>query len=238
MPLRNARQALATSKFWQMSDRPRLPLTMRRGGRLEVVAADRGVDQQADLRRAVDAGVEQRLTAASVAASEACMPASHKRRSWMPAMSFSTSVLMPRRSSVGLEAGVDFVRGQSAGASMWARPAMATCWNNMAGGIRWAGTTGALDYRIGRGNSLPRFWLPPLRLQGRAGEGLLRILGTVESGSTPPFSAPLVLRGAGSGRPEKTRALTPPLPGPPLHSEGRERAASRRSARRRSAARR
>jgi len=28
MPLRNARHALATSKFWQVSDRPRLPLTM------------------------------------------------------------------------------------------------------------------------------------------------------------------------------------------------------------------
>jgi hypothetical protein len=49
MPFRKARQALPTSKFWQVSARPRLPCHDRGRARFEVIAADRGVDQDADL---------------------------------------------------------------------------------------------------------------------------------------------------------------------------------------------
>src|SRR5690606_13505183 len=71
------------------------------------------------------------FTPASVAASEACMPSSHRRRAWMPATSWSTSVLMPRRSRVGLSRALISSLDRRRGASMWARPAMATCWKSM-----------------------------------------------------------------------------------------------------------
>src|SRR5690606_5470669 len=71
------------------------------------------------------------LTPARVAASEASMSPSQRRRAWMPATSPSTSVRMSRRSSVGFSRALISSEVNRRGASMWARPAMATCWNNM-----------------------------------------------------------------------------------------------------------
>src|SRR5690606_36448151 len=49
----------------------------------------------------------------------------------MPATSPSTSALIPRRSSVGLSRALISAEDSRRGASMWARPAMATCWKSM-----------------------------------------------------------------------------------------------------------
>src|SRR5207342_2073648 len=73
------------------------------------------------------------LTPARVAASDGSMSPSQSRRSFTPATSCSTLVLMPRRSIVGLSRAWISSEVNRRGASMWARPAMATCWNNMAG---------------------------------------------------------------------------------------------------------
>src|SRR5690606_32156072 len=61
---------------------------------------------------------------------------SHKRRAWMPAMSLSTSVRIPRRSRVGLRRVLISSELSRRGASTWARPAMATCWNSMRQAIQ------------------------------------------------------------------------------------------------------
>src|SRR5688572_25643082 len=50
----------------------------------------------------------------------------------MPAMSCSTSVLMPRRSIVGCRRALISAELRRLGASTCARPAIETCWNNMA----------------------------------------------------------------------------------------------------------
>ena len=137
MPLRKARQALATSKFWQFSASPRLPATMlavdgSRKSRLTEVLTSRPT-----LSREMPAS-SRAFSPASVAASEARVSASHMRREWMPAMSPSTSVLIPRRSMVGLSWALISAELNACGASIWARPAMATCSNSM--GLTWAET--------------------------------------------------------------------------------------------------
>ena len=62
MPLTKPRQALVTSKFWHDGRQPERVVHGDRGRRLEVRAADRGVDHQPDLG-GVDAGLGDRLAA-------------------------------------------------------------------------------------------------------------------------------------------------------------------------------
>ncbi|SBV37725.1 exported hypothetical protein [uncultured Stenotrophomonas sp.] len=86
------------------------------------------------------------LRPARVAASEACMPWSHRRRAWMPAMSPSMSARIPKRSSVGCSRSVISLEVSVCGASMCASPAIETFWKCMEDARTQA--KGALFYRL------------------------------------------------------------------------------------------
>ncbi|VXC19434.1 hypothetical protein LUTEI9C_80309 [Luteimonas sp. 9C] len=113
-----------------MSGMPRLPPTMlavdgSRKSRLTEV-----LTSKPSLPTSMPAS-SSALRPAIVAASEAWTSSSHRRRAWMPAMSLSTSVLMPRRSMVGFSLALMSSLVTRFGASTWARPAMATFLKSM-----------------------------------------------------------------------------------------------------------
>jgi hypothetical protein len=155
MPLRKARQALATSKFWQFSPSPRLPQTIdavegSRKSRLTEVLTSRPIRLRSTPASA------SAFSAASVAASEARTLSSHIRRALMPAMSPSTSVRMPRRSSVGRRRSLIAAEVSECGASICDTLAMETCWNSI--GTSGIGKKASERYKVpGEGaTELPR----------------------------------------------------------------------------------
>src|SRR5690606_8325635 len=79
----------------------------------------------------------------------------------------STSVLMPRRSRVGLSRALISSLDSRRGASMWARPAMATCWKSMG----WPPDNGQ------KGTHITGFRHPP-HSAGTAGAGGSQVPGS------------------------------------------------------------
>src|SRR5690606_9034679 len=110
----------------------------------------------------------------------------------MPATSPSTSILIPRRSRVGFSRSLIAAEDRRRGASIWARPAMATCWKSMG----WAPVANTEPYRVA--------FSPPRRLAapeqtGFMATGGLRGPPAPSAAAAPAREALAAAGGAGDG---------------------------------------
>jgi len=126
MPFRKPRQALPTSKFWQVSARPRLPCTID-----AVLGSIKSRQTELLIRMPIFScgtpDAASAFCAAQVAASEGWVGPSQIRRAVIPATSSNRFSRMPKRSRVGARRRMISSEERRIGASTWATDAIATC---------------------------------------------------------------------------------------------------------------